>query len=76
MEKWLIKTQSAKSEPFEYYTGKSYLYQGKKYLNSSKDKENAKFYSTYKRAFVALRNIEYNFENSCRMEIVRFSMSE
>lgn len=72
MAKWAIQTTDSRErhDHYEYYTGGSYVFQEERYVVSSKDKREAKTYTSQKRALSAMYKIEYNFNNSERMRVV------
>lgn len=69
---WAIQTKGFQESDlkYEYYTGSSYTVQGECYIESSRDKKEAKVYSSNNRALSAMRKIEYNFANSWAMRVV------
>ena len=75
MEGWAIQTKGFQESDlrYEYYTGRRYIVHGECYIESSRDKKEAKIYSTKNRALSAMRKIEYNFANSWSMRVVDLS---
>lgn len=67
---WVILTRCFNEYGYEYYTGKSYMYQGEWYLVFDKDSKEAKKYSSKKRAMNAMNKLQYKFANSVEMKVV------
>lgn len=72
MEKWAIQTKGFQESDsmYEYYTGESYVVQEEIYIASSRDKTDAKQYTSQNRALSAMKKIKYNFSNSWSMRVV------
>lgn len=67
---WAIQTRCFQDSHYEYYTGKSYMFQEEWCLVFDKDSKEAKKYSSKKRAMNAMNKLQYKFANSVAMRVV------